>query len=76
MVITSGTYLSSLTHRGKEIKNEGADGSDYAKFLSHNLSILGFDLIRLKTGTPPRIQKNSIDYSQMDIDYSDNKNKL
>ena len=76
VVITSGTYLSSLTHRGKEVKNEGADGSDYAKFLSHNLSILGFDLIRLKTGTPPRIQKNSIDYSQMDIDYSDNKNKL
>ena len=73
VVITSGTYLSSITHRGKVTKNEGADGSNYAKFLSHNLNQLGFDLIRLKTGTPPRIQKDSIDYSKMEIDYGDNK---
>lgn len=69
VVITSGTYLQSLTFRGKITKQEGADGSNYARYLSNNLKELGFNLIRLKTGTPPRIKKDSINYSQMEIDY-------
>lgn len=69
VVITSGTYLQSITFRGEVTKHEGADGSNYAKYLSGHLKELGFKLIRLKTGTPPRIKKDSIDYSQMEIDY-------
>lgn len=69
VVITSGTYLQSLTFKGKTSKSEGANGSKYAKYLSDDLKKLGFNLIRLKTGTPPRIKKDSIDYSKMEIDY-------
>lgn len=69
VVLTSGTYLQSLTFKGKEKTSEGADGSSYAKYLSQNLKELGFSLIRLKTGTPPRIKKDTIDYSVMEIDY-------
>lgn len=69
VIVTSGTYMQSKTYRGNNIKNEGADGSDYSKYLSKDLKELGFNLIRLKTGTPARIQKDSIDYSVMEIDY-------
>lgn len=69
VIITSGTYLSSKTYKGTNPVNEGADGSKYAKFLSSNLKELGFKLIRLKTGTPARINKDSIDYMKMEIDY-------
>ena len=69
VIVTSGTYMQSKTYRGNDIKNEGADGSDYSKYLSKDLKELGFNLIRLKTGTPARIKKDSIDYSVMEIDY-------
>lgn len=69
VVLTSGTYMESKTYRGTDIKNEGADGSNYSKYLSKDLKQLGFKLIRLKTGTPARIHKDSIDYSVMEIDY-------
>ena len=69
VILTSGTYLQSLTFKGKAKMSEGADGSNYAKYLSQNLKDLGFSLIRLKTGTPPRIKKDTIDYSAMEIDY-------
>lgn len=69
IIITSGTYLSSKTYQGTDIKDEGPDGENYSKTLSDNLMELGFDLIRLKTGTPARIIKNSIDYSKMEEDF-------
>lgn len=69
IVVTSGTYLSSKTYRGTDVKNEGPDGENYSKILSDNLMELGFDLIRLKTGTPARIIKDSIDYSEMEKDF-------
>lgn len=68
VILTTGTYLQSVTHRGSVKKEEGADGSKRAVNLSSNLRELGFDLIRLKTGTPPRIQKDSIDYSVMQVE--------
>lgn len=69
IVITSGTYLSSKTYRGTDVKDEGPDGENFSKTLAGNLKELGFDLIRLKTGTPARIIKDSIDYSQMEEDF-------
>lgn len=74
VIITAGTYLQSITHRGKVQIDEGADGNKNAKFLSNNLIKLGFSLIRLKTGTPPRIHKDSIDYSVMTYEPGTNEN--
>lgn len=68
VVLTTGTYMKSVTHRGSDKKEEGANGSKRSNFLSDSLKELGFNLIRLKTGTPPRIQKDSIDYSVMQIE--------
>lgn len=74
VIITAGTYLQSITHRGKVQVDEGADGNKNAKFLSKDLIKLGFSLIRLKTGTPPRIHKDSIDYSVMAYEPGTNEN--
>lgn len=68
VIITTGTYMQSLTHAGKVQKKEGPQGSKNTSKLSKNLQNLGFELLRLKTGTPPRIQKDSIDYSVMQIE--------
>ena len=68
VILTTGTYLESITYRGSDKKHEGPNGSKYSKSLSKKLEDLGIKLIRLKTGTPPRIQKDSIDYSKMQVE--------
>ena len=65
VIITTGTYLKSLTYKGKNPINEGPDGLKNSNELSESLKNNGLNLIRLKTGTPPRILKDSIDYSNM-----------
>ena len=54
--------MKSLTHVGDTVKNEGPRSLKRSETLSNNLTKLGFQLLRLKTGTPPRIDKNSINY--------------
>lgn len=73
IILTTGTYLESITYRGSDKKEEGPNGSIYAKSLSKNLENLGINLIRLKTGTPPRILKDSIDYSVMQLEPGTNQ---
>ena len=73
LIITTGTYLKSITYRGEDKKNEGPDGSKYSKNLSQSLLKNNIQLIRLKTGTPPRIHKDSIDYSCMQIEPGTNQ---
>lgn len=68
VIITTGTYLKSVTHRGSVKVDEGADGTKNAKRLSSVLNDLGFSLIRLKTGTPARIKRDSIDFSNMIVE--------
>lgn len=68
VIITTGTYLKSITYRGSIIKNEGPDGLLNSSNLSKCLEHLGFSLIRLKTGTPPRIKQSSIDYTNLQIE--------
>lgn len=68
VILTTGTYMRSLVHIGKTQKKQGPQGFKYSNSLSKNLVKLGFKMIRLKTGTSPRIDKNSIDYSQMIIE--------
>ena len=65
VILTTGTYLKSKILIGSEIINEGADGKKPSVTLSDNLKELGFDLIRLKTGTPQRISKKSIDFTRL-----------
>ncbi|QZX49082.1 tRNA uridine-5-carboxymethylaminomethyl(34) synthesis enzyme MnmG [Mycoplasma sp. E35C] len=67
-IITTGTYLKSLTFNGKNVNNEGPEGFKNANKLSDCFKRLGFELIRLKTGTPPRIKKDSIDYSNLQLE--------
>ena len=63
VVITSGTFLRAIMHRGKEQEEGGRLGDKSAKTLSEDIAKLGLRLRRLKTGTPPRLHKDSIDWS-------------
>ncbi len=64
VVLTTGTALTGRIHIGKEAVPGGGDGRPAADALSRSLREAGFDLIRLKTGTPPRLRANSIDWEQ------------
>ncbi|WVH34383.1 FAD-dependent oxidoreductase [Mycoplasmoides gallisepticum] len=57
-----------MTFSGKDVKNEGPEGFKNSNNLSEWFKVNGFELIRLKTGTPPRIKKDSIDYSNLQIE--------
>ena len=67
VILTTGTYLEAKILIGHESKKEGPDGESGAYGLSNNLKELGLDILRLKTGTPPRIYRDSIDFSKMEI---------
>ena len=73
VILTTGTYLNSKTLRGHDFKIEGPDGEPTTYGLSSQLSKLGFDVTRLKTGTPPRIKKDSIDYSKVSLEPGDDE---
>ena len=73
VIIASGTYLSSCVLVGSTSIQSGPEEQPTTTKLSENLRDLGIELIRLKTGTPARIQKDSIDYSKMSIQYGDEK---
>ena len=64
VVITTGVYLNSRTITGEIIKDSGPSGFPYAKGLTKSLAEIGFDIRRFKTGTPPRVDGNTIDYSK------------
>ena len=64
VVITSGTSLRGRTWIGKEWNESGGDSRPAVNQLSENLSKLGFTLIRLKTGTPPRLKSSSCNFSK------------
>lgn len=72
VIIASGTYLDSRILMGHEFWPSGPDNEKTTSELSKNLKELGLDLIRLKTGTPPRIKKESIDYSKTKLEPGDN----
>jgi len=65
VIITTGTFLRGLMHIGQN-KNEGGRLGDFsAKTLSSSLADAGIELLRLKTGTPPRLLGRSIDFAQL-----------
>lgn len=66
VIISTGTFLESRILRGDEIIDQGPDGQKSSHGLSSSLKELGLNLQRLKTGTPPRLDPASIDFSKME----------
>jgi len=71
VVLTTGTFLRGLMHCGEEQTVGGRLGEPAAQALSDSLRRLGLRLARLKTGTPPRIHRDSVAYEQLDIQPGD-----
>ncbi len=71
VVITTGTFLRGLMHVGSNQQAGGRAGEAAATSLSGSLSEIGLRLGRLKTGTPPRLVRQSIDFSQCDVQPGD-----
>ncbi|MDZ8118580.1 tRNA uridine-5-carboxymethylaminomethyl modification enzyme MnmG/GidA [Pontiella agarivorans] len=67
VVICTGTFLRGRVLIGTKSLKEGRMGEESAEELSASFSRFGFELGRLKTGTPPRIHRDSVDYSSMEI---------
>ena len=70
-IICSGTYLDSRVITGECCYASGPDGMHAAVGLSESLKALGLSLRRFKTGTPPRINRRSVDFSQMELQPGD-----
>ncbi|WP_406613655.1 tRNA uridine-5-carboxymethylaminomethyl(34) synthesis enzyme MnmG [Mycoplasma corogypsi] len=66
LVITTGTYMNSRILRGSDITISGPDNQKTTPKLSQSLTKLGFELQRLKTGTPARVFADSIDFSKVE----------
>ncbi|HTD66489.1 MAG TPA: tRNA uridine-5-carboxymethylaminomethyl(34) synthesis enzyme MnmG [Candidatus Limnocylindria bacterium] len=66
VILTTGTFLRGLMHIGSNQQSGGRAGESAAMSLSDSLLDLGLELGRLKTGTPPRLIKNSIDFSRLE----------
>ena len=70
-IICTGTFLDSTIVIGESVLSSGPDGMHASVGLADNLRELGLSLRRFKTGTPPRINRRSIDFSQMELQPGD-----
>lgn len=66
VVVTTGTFLNGLAHIGESKSNCGRSGEAPSNLLGHHLRSLGLSWTRLKTGTPPRLDGRTIDWSQFE----------
>ena len=73
VILTTGTYMKANILVGSERTVSGPAGTRPSLFLSDNLEKLGFKILRLKTGTPPRIQRDTIDFSKTKMEPGDDK---
>ena len=71
VIACTGTYLKGKVIIGEHSYSSGPDGHFPANELSSCLKELGFTLIRLKTGTPPRVNRRSVDFSKTEPQYGD-----
>ncbi|MDR2822077.1 MAG: tRNA uridine-5-carboxymethylaminomethyl(34) synthesis enzyme MnmG [Acholeplasmatales bacterium] len=71
LILTTGTYLNSDILIGDNKEYMASDGEITTNSISQDLIKMGFRLLRFKTGTPPRIAKDSIDYSKLSIQFGD-----
>ena len=73
VIIATGTYLDSTIITGESVIPSGPDGMHPSVGLADNLRTLGLSLRRFKTGTPPRINRRSVDFSKMELQPGDEK---
>ena len=71
VVVASGTYLGGRTIVGEVLRDSGPDGLAPALALSERLTALGLRMRRFKTGTPPRVNARSVDFSKMELQPGD-----
>ena len=73
VVLTNGTFLNGKIHIGEKQFGGGRAGEKSAVGLTEQLLTLGFEAGRMKTGTPPRVDGRSLDFSQMEEQLGDDK---
>jgi len=71
LVITTGTFLNGLVHIGPEQRPSGRAGEPPSRDLAESLKSFGFKWGRLKTGTPPRLDRHSIDFTRFQVEHGD-----
>jgi len=71
VVVTTGTFLNGLAHVGEQTYSCGRSGEASSNLLGDQLRTLGLDWKRLKTGTPPRLDGRTIEWSQFEPQYGD-----
>ena len=69
VIVTTGTYMASFVMRGNDIKQAGPAGQKTTTKLSKSIAKLGLKLQRLKTGTPPRVYANSINWNELEKEF-------
>lgn len=73
VVLTNGTFLNGIIHIGEKQLGGGRAAEKSAKGITEQLVELGFEAGRMKTGTPPRVDGRSLDYSRMEEQFGDEK---
>ena len=73
VILTTGTYMKADILVGSKRERKGPSNTRPSLFLSENLEKLGFKILRLKTGTPPRIKRDTIDFSKTKLEPGDDK---
>lgn len=71
VVLTNGTFLNGIIHIGEKQLGGGRAGEKAAKGITEQLVGLGFEAGRMKTGTPPRVDGRTLDYSRMEVQHGD-----
>ena len=70
-ILATGTYLKARCLTGEHVEHSGPDGLKSTQVLTKALEDLGIDIVRFKTGTPCRVDRNSVDLSKMEPQYGD-----
>lgn len=76
VILTTGTFLNGLCHVGEQKFVAGRSGEKASILLAESIRQIGFKMGRLKTGTPPRLDRDSIDFSRFEIQRGDEKPTL
>ena len=71
VVLTTGTFLNGLVHVGRDQRPSGRAGEPPSRDLAESIKSIGFNWGRLKTGTPPRLDRRSIDFSRFTVERGD-----
>jgi tRNA uridine 5-carboxymethylaminomethyl modification enzyme len=67
VILATGTFLGGVIHTGEETSQAGRIGDPSAMAMAESLRVLNIGLIRMKTGTPPRLRKSSVDFSGLEV---------